>query len=180
MLSSDGLLIFYDFSEANIWYQSEKVTCPKLTMNASFVEFFRCLKQIPEVHKFAVTLQPHSPVILCGHFFWYAFKPRIIGALNFAWSISLNPYGGPTPHYPSTEQCPSCSRVLPTVCMLDCHYGQQKKSWRDIKVVWILMWLFESVKNAICVIQKGKIWFGPLQLYRTEAKPGASEALSLR
>lgn len=49
---------------------------------------------IPKALKVAVTLQPCLPVILFRCFLSRAFKHRLVmmGASNFAWSISLNPY----------------------------------------------------------------------------------------
>lgn len=41
--------------------------CPKSTMNASFVEYFKMFKLIPKALKFMVTLQQHSPLILFSH-----------------------------------------------------------------------------------------------------------------
>ncbi len=58
---------FYYF---NIEHQSGKDTCPKSTMNASFVIFFGYLIQPPRLLSFVLTLLPHSGVILLSHFFF--------------------------------------------------------------------------------------------------------------
>lgn len=123
----------------------KRLPAPKSATDASFVKFFRCLNRSQRLFYVCsdiaatFTRDPVQPFLFDmlskhrpGYALWISLE-----------AFSLNPHGGPTPHYPSFKQCPSCSLVLPTVCMLrPPRWDYERPGWRHIKVVWILMRLF--------------------------------------